>query len=142
VGSHLQHPAHSDTHRLTSISPEMILVTYKIDSHPERPERPGPRAGGQAAANPRVRVMAGSGNYPSSPSTSYLAGEFLTTGLLIASGVTWLAAGSAANGWVAAGLGMLLYTMIVSPRYFLTRRELPAVGMFGVLAVLTVTALA
>ena len=34
LGSHLQHPAHSDTHRLTSPSPKMILITYKIDAHP------------------------------------------------------------------------------------------------------------
>jgi hypothetical protein len=43
---------------------------------------------------------------------------------------------------VTAGLGMLLYTVIVSPGYFLARRQLPAAGMFGVLAALTVTALA
>ena len=42
---------------------------------------------------------------------------------------------------MAAGLGMLLYTVIASPGYFLARRDLPAVGMFGV-AALTVTALA
>ncbi len=34
------------------------------------------------------------------------------------------------------------HTVIVSPGYFLARRELPAVGMFGVLVALTVTALA
>ncbi|HXZ73600.1 MAG TPA: hypothetical protein VEH31_22380 [Streptosporangiaceae bacterium] len=56
--------------------------------------------------------------------------------------MAWLAVGAAANAWVAAGLGMLLYTVIVSPGYFPARRELPAVGMFGVLAALTVSALA
>ena len=34
AGSHLQHPAHSDTNRLTSPGPKMILVTYKNDVHP------------------------------------------------------------------------------------------------------------
>ena len=34
LGSHLQHPAHSDTHRLTSPGPKMILVTYKNVAHP------------------------------------------------------------------------------------------------------------
>ena len=34
LGSHLRHPAHSDTHRLTRHSPKMILTTYKIDAHP------------------------------------------------------------------------------------------------------------
>ena len=37
---------------------------------------------------------------------------------------------------------VLLYTVIVSPGYFLARRDLPVVGMFGILAALTVTALA
>ena len=46
-------------------------------------------------------------------------------------------AGSGAKALVAAGLGMLLYTVIVSPGYFLARREFPAVGMFGVLRVAT-----
>ena len=64
-----------------------------------------------------------------------------TAGLLIASGAAWLVAGSGAKALVAAGLGMLLYTVIVSPGYFLARHELPVVGMFGVLAALTVTAL-
>ena len=72
----------------------------------------------------------------------HLAAEFVTAGLLIASGSAWLAVGSAADAWVAAGLGMLLSTVIASPGYFLARREFPAVGMFGVLAALTVTALA
>ena len=72
----------------------------------------------------------------------HLAGEFVTAGLLIAAGWAWLLVGSGTNALVAAGLGMLLYTVIVSPGYFLARLELPAVGMFGVLAVLTVTALA
>jgi hypothetical protein len=43
---------------------------------------------------------------------------------------------------MAVGLGMLLYTVIVSPGYFLARRELPAAAMFAVLAALAVTALA
>jgi hypothetical protein len=36
MGSHLQHSAHSDTHRLTSPNPKMILSTYEIDLHPRR----------------------------------------------------------------------------------------------------------
>ena len=72
----------------------------------------------------------------------HLAAESVTAGLLIASGAASLAVGSAADVWVAAGLGMLLYTVIQSSGYFLARRGLPAVAMFGVLAALTVTALA
>ncbi len=72
----------------------------------------------------------------------HLAAEFVTAALLIAAGAAWLVAGASAHALVAAGLGMLLYTVIASPGYFLARRELPAVGMFGVLTALTVTALA
>jgi len=36
LGSHLQHPAHSDEHRLTRHTPKMILLTYKIVVHPPR----------------------------------------------------------------------------------------------------------
>ena len=34
MGSHLQHPAHSDTARLTCPHPKMIFVTYISDAHP------------------------------------------------------------------------------------------------------------
>ncbi len=34
LGNHLQHPAHSDAYRLTRTIPKMILLTYKIDTHP------------------------------------------------------------------------------------------------------------
>jgi hypothetical protein len=37
---------------------------------------------------------------------------------------------------------MLLYTTVVSPGYFLTRRELPLVAVFAVLVLLTAAALA
>ena len=40
AGSHLQHPAHSDTSRLTSPGPKMILVTYKNDVHPAKGGNP------------------------------------------------------------------------------------------------------
>ena len=36
-GNRLQHPAHSDAHRLTRRSPKMISTTYKIDVHPLLP---------------------------------------------------------------------------------------------------------
>ena len=38
MGSRLQHATHSDTHRLTSPGPKIILVTYKIDVHPFSPD--------------------------------------------------------------------------------------------------------
>ena len=40
--------------------------------------------------------------------------------------------------WLAlVGLGMLLYTVIQSPGYFLARHQWPPVVMFAVLGVLT-----
>ena len=42
MGSRLQHATHSDTHSLTSPSPKMILLTYKIDVHPGNGERDRP----------------------------------------------------------------------------------------------------
>ena len=41
MGSHLQHPAHSDTNWLTSPDPKMILVTYESDAHPTTREPAG-----------------------------------------------------------------------------------------------------
>ena len=71
----------------------------------------------------------------------HLVGEFLTAATLVVSGLVRISPGAEANAFVAAGLGMLLDTTIVSPGYFLARREYPAVGMFGVLVVLTLAAL-
>jgi len=71
-----------------------------------------------------------------------LAAELTTAGLLIASGSAWLAIGPAAAALAGVGLGMLLYTVIASPGYFLARRELPAAALFALLTVLTVKALA
>jgi hypothetical protein len=88
----------------------------------------------------RVRGTGATG--PRGELALHLAAEFVTAALLIAAGAAWLAAGPAANAVMAAGLGMLLYTVIASPGYFLARRDLPVVAMFGVLAALTVTALA
>jgi hypothetical protein len=69
----------------------------------------------------------------------HLLAELLTAGLLVAGGIVLLAGGASSVALIA--LGMLLYTVIQSPGYFLSRREHPPVVMFGVLAVLTVAAL-
>jgi len=70
----------------------------------------------------------------------HLAAEFLTAGWLIGAGAALLAAGHVAAPFLAVGIGMLLYTTIVSPGYFLARRELAPVAMFVVIIALTMTA--
>ncbi len=71
LGSHLQHPAHSDAHRLTSNAPKMILTTYKIDVHPTARPPVWARADGPQRA-------AGLDSQPESsiifPRTCYLPG--------------------------------------------------------------------
>jgi hypothetical protein len=72
----------------------------------------------------------------------HLAAELLTAGWLVAAGAALLAAGAGAIPFAAAGLGMLLYTVVQSPGYFIARREPAPVAMFVVLVALTVAALA
>ena len=69
----------------------------------------------------------------------HLTAELVTAALLIAGGVTLLAHGTVVVA--ATALGMLLYTVIASPGYFLARREWAPPIMFGFLTVLTLTAL-
>jgi hypothetical protein len=71
----------------------------------------------------------------------HLAAEILTAVWLLAAGAALLAAGAGAATFAGAGLGMLLYTVVQSPGYFLARRELAPVVMFGALVALTVSAL-
>jgi peptidoglycan/LPS O-acetylase OafA/YrhL len=70
----------------------------------------------------------------------YLAGEFATALLLIVSGVGWKS-----KGWarilLPLALGMLLYTVIVSPGYCAQLGNIPIVIMFSVLVALTIIAL-
>ena len=65
----------------------------------------------------------------------------LATALLLAIGGVLLARGG--TRWLAlVGLGMLLYTVIQSPGYFLGRHEMGPVVMFAVLGGLTIAAIA
>lgn len=64
----------------------------------------------------------------------------LVTALLLAVGGAVLVRGGA-RSLALVGLGMLLYTVIQSPGYFLARREWPPVVMFAVLAALTTVAI-
>ena len=69
----------------------------------------------------------------------HLAAE-LVTALLLAIGGIVLARGGAR--WLAlVGLGMLLYTVIQSPGYFVARHERAPLVMFAVLTLLTIAAI-
>jgi hypothetical protein len=63
----------------------------------------------------------------------HLAAEFVTALALIVSGVATLRADPWGRSGLLVALGMLLYTVIVSPGYFAQRGEWPLVAMFGVL---------
>jgi hypothetical protein len=68
----------------------------------------------------------------------HLAGEFTTAGLLVAGGIGLLSARRWGFHVFLLSMGMLLYTIIVSPGYFAQRGEWVFVGMFAVLFILTV----
>jgi hypothetical protein len=70
----------------------------------------------------------------------HLAAELVTAALLVVGGAVLIARGT--KGVALAGLGMLLYTVISSPGYFIARRQRAPAAMFAVLAVLTVAAIA
>lgn len=69
----------------------------------------------------------------------HLVAEFATAALLLVGGVVALRAGSPSS--LLVGLGMLLYTVVQSPGYFLARRETAPAVMFGVLVVATLGAI-
>jgi hypothetical protein len=72
----------------------------------------------------------------------HLAGEFVTAVALLVAG-TALLTGQAWAGWLyPVAMGMLLYTIIVSPGYFADRGQWAFVGMFAVLLVLALASLA
>lgn len=70
----------------------------------------------------------------------HLLAEALTATWLIGGGIALLVAGHVAVPFLAVGVGMLLYTTIVSPGYFVARREYSPVVMFAALIVLTTAA--
>lgn len=69
----------------------------------------------------------------------HLTAEFMTALILAIGGIVLAQGGSRSLALV--GLGMLLYTVIQSPGYFLERREMPPVVMFAVLTGLTIAAI-
>jgi hypothetical protein len=71
----------------------------------------------------------------------HLAGEFLTALALIAAGVGLLIAAPWGRPAFLVAVGMLLYTVIVSPGYFAQKHQWPMVAMFAVLLVLALVSL-
>ncbi len=72
----------------------------------------------------------------------HLAAELTTALLLVVSGAGTLLGVAALAAASPVALGMLLYTVINSPGFYAGRRNLPMVGMFTVLAVVTAAAVA
>ena len=72
----------------------------------------------------------------------HLAGEFGTAAMLIISGVGLLKGKGWAKILSPLALGMLLYTVVVSPGYYAQLGETPMVVMFLVLIALTLAAIA
>lgn len=70
----------------------------------------------------------------------HLAAESATALFLAVGGI--VLGGGGDRWWALVGLGMLLYTVIQSPGYFVARHELAPVVMFAALAVLTIVAIA
>jgi len=66
----------------------------------------------------------------------HLAAEFTTAACLIVSGVATLRSKAWSRPFLLAALGMLVYTVIVSPGYFAHQGQWPLVIMFAVLLVL------
>ncbi len=67
----------------------------------------------------------------------HLLGEGVTAIALIVSGVALLRRTPWAREAAFAALGMLTYTVLVSPGYFVQSGQWPLVAMFGVLLILT-----
>ncbi len=71
----------------------------------------------------------------------HLAGEWGTAFLLIMSGAGLWRGSRWARIISPLGLGMLLYSVIVSPGYYAQAGNLPMVAMFAVLIILTIAAI-
>lgn len=72
----------------------------------------------------------------------HITAEFATAILLIVSGSSGFLASLGTSGLAPVALGMLLYTTVNSPGFYAGKRNWPMVGMFTVLTILTLAALA
>ena len=73
--------------------------------------------------------------------TFHLIAEFGAALMLVIAAILSLGKKPAGKPLLLAALGMLLYTVIVSPGYYVQRGEIPFAVMFFVLAVLTAVAI-
>ncbi len=67
----------------------------------------------------------------------HLLDEFLTAAVLATGGTTTIGGWAPGRSILLLGLGMLTYTAIVSPGYFIDRRERGPVVMFAAILALT-----
>ena len=72
----------------------------------------------------------------------HLAAEFITAVALLVGGSGLLTNSTWGEQVYLVSMGMLLYTVIVSPGYFARKREWPLVGTFAVLLILALVSLA
>lgn len=70
----------------------------------------------------------------------HLVAEFATAILLIVAGSFALNRAAFAGRMLLIALGMLIYTLLVSPGYYIQKAEYAFVGMFGALLVLALLA--
>ena len=71
----------------------------------------------------------------------HLVAEFITAILLVVGGIALLTDMEWGLEVTLISLGMLLYTVIVSPGYFAQSRQWPMVGIFVVILVLTIVSI-
>ena len=71
----------------------------------------------------------------------HLAGEFATALALVVGGIGLLTEASWGESVYLISMGMLLYTVVVSPGYFAQRRRWAFVGMFAIVFLLAVVSL-
>ncbi len=71
----------------------------------------------------------------------HLAAEFVTAIALIVGGLGLLTERSWGQDVYLIAMGMLLYTVIVSPGYFAQKGEWPMVGVFAVVLILALVSL-
>ncbi|MEA3334740.1 MAG: hypothetical protein U9R25_02450 [Chloroflexota bacterium] len=71
----------------------------------------------------------------------HIAAEFVTAIALVAGGVGLLTGQSWSQWLYLVAIGMLFYTVIVSPGYYAEKDEWPIVAMFAVILVLALASL-
>jgi len=71
----------------------------------------------------------------------HITGEWITAIGLLVSGIGLLLGAAWAEQLILLAMGMLFYTIIVSPGYFAQRGQWPLVGMFALLFILALISL-